>query len=395
MNLLLLLLLPRAAANGIKHAKYQADNLLQDGTYLDAERQQALMRKNQRKKYPVQLPGCVTVGSDRHCRKEVKKAPAAPAKPKRADAAAEAASRRWRGAQHLTPTKQKHDLNATLVFTKAGTCNPPGRFNKTLTSKLYFFAYVTSRNPELLKHFLSFYTARGIRFKEPGRSLIIVSPSLSDVKPILDEVVHPDNLREASTYTSDLKREAVNAYLKTLPKNKYLMYPDLDEFFDVPSPMIDEALVTGGGFVLGSMVDRIAETWRLDAISEEPLWRQFPRRCLATLEMLKGQPRKWIVVPTWFRGNPTQYASSHYVEGEETLPRGLKAYGFSHYRFGSKSLNLTRAKLELYDTKNKGSAKVYNFMLRWLDKADDHLLSKRFRRFVTCLDSCASPGVPR
>ena len=383
MNLLYLLLLPRAAANGIKHAKYQADNLLHDGTYLDAERQQALMRKNQRKKYPVQLPGCVTVGSDRHCRKEVKAA-AAPAKPK--------SKRPWQ--QHLTPTKQKHDLNATLVFTKDGNCNPPERFNKTLTSKLYFFAYVTSHNPELLKHFLSFYTARGIRFKEPGRALIIVSPSLSDVKPILDMYMHPDNYQEAATYTSDLKREAVNAYLKTLPKNRYLMYPDLDEFFDIPSPRIDEALVTGDGFVLGSMVDRIAETWRLDAITNEPLWRQFPRRCLATLEMLKGQPRKWILVPTSFMGKPTQYASSHYVEGEEALPRGLKAYGFSHYRFGAKSLDLTKAKLGLYEQNNAGSAKVYNFMLRWLDKGDDHLLSKRFRRFVTCLDSCSAPGVP-
>ena len=388
-----MLLLPRAAANGIKHAKYQADNLLGDGTYLDAERQQTLMRKNQRKKYPVQLPGCVTVGSDRHCRKEVK-APAKPAKPTSRPSPPQR-QKPWQGRQnHLTPTKQKHDLNATLVFTKAGNCNPPGRFNKTLTSKLYFFAYVTSRNPELLKHFLAFYAARGIRFKEPGRSLIIVSPSLKDVKPILDEVVHPDNLREASTYTSDLKREAVNAYLKTLPKNKYLMYPDLDEFFDVPTPLIDAALVTGDGFVLGSMVDRIAETWRLNSITNEPLWRQFPRRCLATLEMLKGQPRKWILVPTSFMGKPTQYASSHYVEGEEALPRGLKAYGFSHYRFGAKSLDLTKAKLGLYEQNNAGSAKVYNFMLRWLDKADDHLLSKRFRRFVTCLESCAPPGVP-
>ena len=388
MNLLYLFLLPRAAANGIKHAKYQADNLLGDGTYLDAERQQQLMRKNQRKKYPVQLPGCVTVGSDRHCRKEVKAPASRPSPPQR--------QKPWQGRQnHLTPTKQKHDLNATLVFTKDGNCGAPQRFNKTLTSKLYFFAYVTSRNPELLKHFLAFYAARGIRFKEPGRSLIIVSPSLKDVKPILDEVVHPDNLREASTYTSDLKREAVNAYLKTLPKNKYLMYPDLDEFFDVPTPLIDAALVTGDGFVLGSMVDRIAETWRLNSITNEPLWRQFPRRCLATLEMLKGQPRKWVLVPTSFMGKSTQYASSHYVEGEEALPRGLKAYGFSHYRFGAKSLDLTKAKLGLYEQNNAGSAKVYNFMLRWLDKADDHLLSKRFRRFVTCLEPCASPAVSR
>ena len=394
MNLLYLLLLPRAAANGIKHAKYQADNLLHDGTYLDAERQQTLMRKNQRKKYPVQLPGCVTVGSDRHCRKEVK-APAKPAKPTSRPSPPQR-QKPWQGRQnHLTPTKQKHDLNATLVFTKEGNCNPPGRFNKTLTSKLYFFAYVTSRNPELLKHFLAFYEARGIRFKEPGRSLIIVSPSVNDVKPILDMYMHPDNVREAPTYNSDLKREAVNEYLKTLPKNRYLMYPDLDEFFDVPSSRIDEALVTGDGFVLGSMVDRIAETWRLNSITNEPLWRQFPRRCLATLEMLKGQPRKWVLVPTSFMGKSTQYASSHYVEGEEALPRGLKAYGFSHYRFGSKSLNLTKAKLDLYEKNNAGSAKVYNFMLRWLDKADDHLLSKRFRRFVTCLEPCASPAVSR
>ena len=387
MNLLYLFLLPRAAANGIKHAKYQADNLLGDGTYLDAERQQQLMRKNQRKKYPVQLPGCVTVGSDRHCRKEAK-APAAPAKPT-------SRQKPWQGRQnHLTPTKQKHDLNATLVFTKEGNCNPPERFNKTLTSKLYFFAYVTSRNPELLKHFLAFYAARGIRFKEPGRARVVVSPSVSDVKPILDTYIHRDNVVEAASYTSDLKRAAVNAYLKTLPKNKYLMYPDLDEFFDVPSPMLDAALVTGGGFVLGTMVDRIAETWRLAAITNEPLWHQFPRRCLATLEMLKGQPRKWILVPTSFMGKPTQYAASHYVEGEEALPRGLKAYGFSHYRFGAKSLDLTKAKLGLYEQNNAGSAKVYNFMLRWLDKGDDHLLSKRFRRFVTCLDSCSAPGVP-
>ena len=120
MNLLLLLLLPRAAANGIKHAKYQADNLLQDGTYLDAERQQALMRKNQRKKYPVQLPGCVTVGSDRHCRKEVK----APAKPTSRPSPPQR-QKPWQGRQnHLTPTKQKHDLNATLVFTKDGIASP-------------------------------------------------------------------------------------------------------------------------------------------------------------------------------------------------------------------------------------------------------------------------------
>jgi hypothetical protein len=166
------------------------------------------------------------------------------------------------------------------------------------------------------------------------------------------------------------------------------MYPDLDEFFDVPSATLDEARARNG-FVLGTMVDRIARDWRLSNVTAEPLYLQFPRRCLVTLPLLKGQPRKWIVVPTWFRGKATQFMSSHYVEGEDALHfSGLPAFGFSHYRFGARSVGLAQEKLHLYERSNTGAAKVYNFMLRWLDKSDDHRFSKRFQRLVECLDAC-------
>ena len=92
------------------------------------------------------------------------------------------------------------------------------------------------------------------------------------------------------------------------------------------------------------------------------LGAQFPRRCAATHAVFGGNDRKWILVPTSFMGKQTQYASSHYVEGEEALPRGLKAYGFSHYRFGSKSLNLTKAKLDLYETNNENYRDLYTFV---------------------------------
>ena len=170
------------------------------------------------------------------------------------------------------------------------------------------------------------------------------------------------------------------------------MYPDRDEFFDVPSSRIDEALVTGGGFVLGTMVDRIAETWRLNSVTNEPLWRQFPRRCLATLEML-GASREVDFGADFVHGETNSVRVVALAEGEGQ-PRGSEACDFSHYRFGAKSIDLTKASWG--STKNNAfSAKVYNVMLRWLDKADDHLLSKRFRRFVTCLEPCSSaPGVP-
>ena len=46
--------------------------------------------------------------------------------------------------------------------------------------------------------------------------------------------------------------------IMTLPAGHFLMYPDLDEFFDIPSATLDNAIVHGDGFVLGTMVDRVA-----------------------------------------------------------------------------------------------------------------------------------------
>ena len=97
---------------------------------------------------------------------------------------------------------------------------------------------------------LIYAQARGIRFKEPGRARLVVSPFRESRRELLDEFVHPNNIRFEPEYTSGLKRDAVNAYLKTLPAGHYLMYPDLDEFFDIPSATLDNAIVHGNGFVL-------------------------------------------------------------------------------------------------------------------------------------------------
>lgn len=358
MRVLLLLLLPQIVAAQTTPTHVKRRNTTQPQT----------RPARPGRTYPKEHPGCTIKGKDHHCMKSAGQAP-------------------------LTVTKQLHDLNATPTFLQAGSCAAPQVLSASLVEDLYFFAFVTSRNPELLRHFLAFYSKRGVRFEASGRARLVVSPVLDGATRTILGEVHPSNIRVSATYTSDLKRDAVNEYLRSLPERKFLMYPDLDEFFDLPSATLDEARARNG-FVLGTMVDRIARDWRLSNVTAAPLHVQFPRRCIVTLPLLKGQSRKWILVPTSFRGKATQFMSSHYVEGEDALHFDrLKAYGFSHYRFGAKSVALLRDKLAVYG-KGRPNNDFYERVRGYLADREGTAgaLSGAFQQSVQCLENCpASP----
>lgn len=291
----------------------------------------------------------------------------------------------------------------TPAFSLRGNCGPPEPLNASLTSKLYFFAWVSGHDTALLRHFLVFYTARGVAFKEPGRANLVVSPLKESSHALLQEFVHASNIHGAPLYSSDKKRDAANAYLRALPAGRFLMYPDLDEFFDLPSSILDEAIVRGDGFVLGTMVDRVASDWSLPDLSDGPLWSQFPRRCFATDRLFGGHTRKWILVPTRWQGRPLQYDSSHKLQSDHRLRIALKetggsllCYGFSHYRFGAKSVALLRDKLAVYG-KGRPSRDIYERLSGYLvDRAGAAgALSDAFQQSVQCLEQCPASPPPR
>jgi hypothetical protein len=60
--------------------------------------------------------------------------------------------------------------------TLAHACGPAAPLPPAIEERLYFFAFVTSANPELLRHFLAFYAGRGVRFGEPGRARLVLNP---------------------------------------------------------------------------------------------------------------------------------------------------------------------------------------------------------------------------
>lgn len=73
-----------------------------------------------------------------------------------------------------------------LVIDKGGNCGPPERLHAPLRNKLYFFAWVSGHDAALLRHFLVFYLARGVAFKEPGRAKLVVSPLKDSRRALLD-----------------------------------------------------------------------------------------------------------------------------------------------------------------------------------------------------------------
>ena len=304
--------------------------------------------------------------------------------------------------------------NATL----AHACGLAARFSEALLGRLYFYAFVTTDDPELLEHFLEFYSGRGIRFAEDGRARIFVNPGLNRsvakdrrVHHILTAFLggaYGANLRVAPTFSSDIKRDFANDFLRELPSGSLLMFPDLDEFFDVPPALIDEAVATYGGFVLGHMIDRVARDWSLRHMHRKSdIWAQYPRRCAATHERFHASNTKWIVVPKRDRtGDGVRFTSAHHVNAERKFDpdyRAMPSHPFSHYRFGGHSYDLLKRKHEVYVNLGDPRAHIYDVILSYIDHEDlgTSRLNAKFAKSVKCGEACPThrprkaPDLPR
>ena len=228
----------------------------------------------------------------------------------------------------------KHRIDWSSDNDAQSQCREPERLPKAIRQHLYFYAMVSSEDPELLRHFLDFYAGRGIRLAERGRALLLLHSApeheYDDAPPYQNycrwrlRQRHPQKRARGRGLFFRNKRDSANEYLTTLPKDALLMFPDLDEFFDAPSQDMERVLKKYGA-VLGYMVDRVADDWALRKATTKPLWLQYPRRCAATADRFHGANTKWVLVPQSIR-----FATAHHIQSERDVPPSLP---FSHYRF--------------------------------------------------------------
>ena len=111
----------------------------------------------------------------------------------------------------------KHRIDWSSDNDAQSQCREFERLPKAIRQHLYFYAMVSSEDPELLRHFLDFYAGRGIRLAERRPPLLLMlHPPLNmnrtthrRTKTIVDgafgSAIHK-NVREVSDFSSEIKR---------------------------------------------------------------------------------------------------------------------------------------------------------------------------------------------
>ena len=75
--------------------------------------------------------------------------------------------------------KHRLDFSADSEAILQSQCREPERLPKSIRQHLYWYAMVSSEDPELLRHFLDFYAGRGVRLAEKGRARLLLHPPLN------------------------------------------------------------------------------------------------------------------------------------------------------------------------------------------------------------------------
>mmetsp|Transcript_32650 Transcript_32650/g.108978 ORF Transcript_32650/g.108978 Transcript_32650/m.108978 type:complete len:380 (-) Transcript_32650:117-1256(-) len=320
-------------------------------------------------------------------------------------------------------------------LSREGTSAGSARLPPSVGSRTYLYAFVVASAPELLAHFIRHYRELGIDFA--ARSRLIVDPARGDEATAAlarREAASFDLLREAGvpysnntqgTWSSKLKSVLVNEYLRALPADALLMYPDLDEFFSLPCGL--EAMLPPDARVnlQAKFVDRLAPHW---ACAPQPrlvgpsgrrpiatsIHAQFPVQCDVAAFLSSSQSssvslldaKRVLVSARDAHGRLVQYRTAHSVTcvtaaGEPDVARAAASKGgrpsacklsqplktaemprIAHFRFSHEGVALLWRKLDRYQRNKRAAAEEPRNVDRRKDDGTALKLSGRFATHV-------------
>ena len=205
------------------------------------------------------------------------------------------------------------------------------RLGAALAPRIFFFAFLASWQDTMVEHFVSHYASLGIDLvARSNLTLHAVGGENAAAERRCARFLRAQGIPFARTasYSSAAKAQLANAYIRSLPQDALLMYPDLDEFFHLPCSV--DHLAREPLHLRGRMVDRLAPRW---ACAPQPrlqrtpsIFEQFPARCKGVVPVaerhspalgskLHGHKDKKVVLLSVrdTLGRIVQYRSSHTV----------------------------------------------------------------------------------
>ncbi|EOD14021.1 hypothetical protein EMIHUDRAFT_119655 [Emiliania huxleyi CCMP1516] len=331
--------------------------------------------------------------------------------------------------------EEEEAAEAEEAGAEEGTSAGSARLPPSVASRTYLYAFVVASAPELLAHFIHHYRELGIDFA--ARSRLIVDPARGDEATaalarreaasfaLLREAGVPYSNNTQGTWSSKLKSVLVNEYLRALPADALLMYPDLDEFFSLPCGL--EAMLPPDARVnlQAKFVDRLAPHW---ACAPQPrlvgpsgrrpiatsIHAQFPVQCDVAAFLSSSQSssvslldaKRVLVSARDAHGRLVQYRTAHSVTcvtaaGEPDAARAAASKGgrpsacklsqplktaemprIAHFRFSHEGVALLWRKLDRYQRNKRAAAEEPRDGGRRKDDGTALKLSGRFATHV-------------
>ena len=178
--------------------------------------------------------------------------------------------------------RPRADGRSTCVHREDGTY--VSRLGAALAPRVHFFAFVASWQETMVEHFVSHYASLGIDLvARSNLTLHVVGGAKADAERRCAQFLRAKGIPFASAtiWSSEAKARLANAYIRRMPPDALLMYPDLDEFFRLPCNV--DHLARAPLHLRGKFVDRLAPR---RACAPQPrlqrtpsIFEQFPARC--------------------------------------------------------------------------------------------------------------------
>ena len=211
-------------------------------------------------------------------------------------------------------------------------------YNTNIIYNIALFSFISCNNDATLtRHWINHYYDIGFN---RNTSLVI----LQGKKPCKLEELFIGKIKTTYTtiYSSVDKQNAVNKFIKSLPMNSYIMYPDGDEFFTFDNATIQHARNTAIQSTLFEMVPR---NNILTCVNDTIINSSFYKKCNKLFEYLGRLAYKITLAPVYMHNKYIKYISSHKIHNIPVYKSTAPIY---HYRYNCKTPSMTYRKYKLY-----------------------------------------------
>eukprot|EP00971_Amphidinium_carterae_P003433 67661-Amphidinium_carterae.1 len=205
-----------------------------------------------------------------------------------------------------------------------------------MAEKLHLFTMTPSTDWDLMRHFLIHYRSLGVDLTK--RATVVVhrfnNESMKLMLPVLKEF-QVFNYTIVEHYNSGQKRKQVNNFIKELPQDAWLIYPDNDEFFEFPCA-VETLIKAGSTEFFGEMTERLGLGLKLPPLKQDiSVFEQYPISCPYRRKFMKGGwASKYMLIKAFVDGRPRKYKDSHRLDGSHMSQNATRKWGVGHFLGG-------------------------------------------------------------